>query len=102
MAVIETLLHPFATAKIVVWPATCSVRGRLIVAARSLYACGDATLCAPWSSAGVPSITVPTGLDEAGLPLALQLVQAPAGLARLLGVAAWCERVVAFAARPRE
>jgi Asp-tRNA(Asn)/Glu-tRNA(Gln) amidotransferase A subunit family amidase len=50
----------------------------------------------------VPSITVPTGLDEAGLPLALQLVQAPAGLARLLGVAAWCERVVAFDARPRE
>jgi aspartyl-tRNA(Asn)/glutamyl-tRNA(Gln) amidotransferase subunit A len=63
---------------------------------------GDASLCAPWSSAGVPSITVPTGLDEAGLPLALQLVQAPAGLARLLGVAAWCERVVAFDARPRE
>jgi aspartyl-tRNA(Asn)/glutamyl-tRNA(Gln) amidotransferase subunit A len=63
---------------------------------------GDASLCAPWSSAGVPSITLPTGLDAAGLPLALQLVQGPAGLARLLGVAAWCERLVAFDARPRE
>jgi aspartyl-tRNA(Asn)/glutamyl-tRNA(Gln) amidotransferase subunit A len=63
---------------------------------------GDASLCAPWSSAGVPSITVPTGLDAAGLPLALQLVQAPAGLARLLGVAAWCERIVGFDARPGE
>lgn len=63
---------------------------------------GDASLCAPWSSAGVPSITIPTGLDTAGLPLALQLVQAPTGLARLLGVAAWCERLVAFDARPRE
>ena len=44
MAVIETLLHPFAAAKIVVWPATCSVRGGLIIAARSRDACGDATL----------------------------------------------------------
>jgi hypothetical protein len=39
-------VSPFATAKIVVWPATCSVRGRLIIAARSRDACGDATLCA--------------------------------------------------------
>jgi hypothetical protein len=42
MAVPETLCHPFATAKIVVWLATCSVRGGLLIAARS----GDATLCA--------------------------------------------------------
>ena len=57
---------------------------------------GDASLCAPWSSAGVPSISIPTGLDPTGLPLALQLIQAPAGLERLLGVAAWCEGVVAL------
>ena len=42
MAVPETLCHPFATAKIVVSPATCSVRDGLIIAARS----GDAALCA--------------------------------------------------------
>ena len=41
MAIPETLCHPFATAKIVVWPATCSVRGRLIIAVRSS---DDATL----------------------------------------------------------
>jgi Asp-tRNA(Asn)/Glu-tRNA(Gln) amidotransferase A subunit family amidase len=63
---------------------------------------GDASLCAPWSSAGVPALSLPTGVDEAGLPLALQLVQAPGGTVRLLGVAAWCERVLGFAARPRE
>ena len=61
---------------------------------------GDASLCAPWSSAGVPSISLPTGLDGAGLPLALQLVQGPSGLPRLLGVAAWCEGVLGFGARP--
>ena len=62
---------------------------------------GDASLCAPWSSAGVPSISIPTGVDAAGLPLALQLVQAPSNLERLLGVATWCEGVVAFTATPR-
>jgi len=46
------------------------------------------SLCAPWSSAGVPSISLPTAVTASGLPLALQLVQAPSGLARLLGVAA--------------
>ena len=53
---------------------------------------GDFMLCAPWSFAGVPSIAIPTGLDAAGLPLALQLVGASRALERLLGAAAWCER----------
>ena len=36
------------------------------------------------------------GWTRPGLPLALQLVQAPPSLERLLGVAAWCEQVLAF------
>lgn len=56
---------------------------------------GDASLCAPWSSAGVPSVSLPSGVSEAShLPLAIQLVQAAGADARLLGVAAWCERVL--------
>jgi aspartyl-tRNA(Asn)/glutamyl-tRNA(Gln) amidotransferase subunit A len=56
---------------------------------------GDASLCAPWSSAGVPSVSLPSGLSpSSGLPLAVQLVQAAGAEARLLGVAAWCERVL--------
>jgi aspartyl-tRNA(Asn)/glutamyl-tRNA(Gln) amidotransferase subunit A len=56
---------------------------------------GDASLCAPWSSAGVPSISLPSGVSTTSrLPLALQLVQAAGADARLLGVAAWCERVL--------
>src|SRR6185436_20954583 len=46
MAVPETLGHPFATAKIVVWPGTCAVRGGHTIAARSRDARSDATLCA--------------------------------------------------------
>jgi aspartyl-tRNA(Asn)/glutamyl-tRNA(Gln) amidotransferase subunit A len=61
---------------------------------------GDASLCQPWSSAGVPSLSLPTGLSAAGLPLALQLVAAPGAETRLLTAAAWCERTVGWTAAP--
>src|SRR3989441_2375299 len=54
------------------------------------------SLCAPWSNAGVPAISLPSGIAASGLPHAIQLVQAARGSARLLGVAAWCERVLGF------
>ena len=55
---------------------------------------GDASLCQPWSTLGAPSISLPCGLSAAHLPLAVQLVQAPGADTRLLGAAAWCERVL--------
>ena len=57
---------------------------------------GDGSLCAPWSNAGVPAITLPSGIASSGLPHAIQLVQAPSAESRLFAVAAWCERVLAF------
>jgi Asp-tRNA(Asn)/Glu-tRNA(Gln) amidotransferase A subunit family amidase len=63
---------------------------------------GDFSLCAPWSFIGVPTISIPSGLNEAGLPFAVQLVGGPARLGRLLGAAAWSERVIDFEARPPE
>jgi aspartyl-tRNA(Asn)/glutamyl-tRNA(Gln) amidotransferase subunit A len=63
---------------------------------------GDFSLCAPWSLIGVPSISIPSGLDDAGLPLAVQLVGGPDRPGRLLGVATWIERVIDFQARPPE
>jgi Asp-tRNA(Asn)/Glu-tRNA(Gln) amidotransferase A subunit family amidase len=27
----------------------------------------------PWTNAGLPTLTIPTGTDEAGLPMGLQL-----------------------------
>lgn len=62
---------------------------------------GDAWHCAPWSYAGVPSVSLPSGLAPSGLPLAVQLVQAAGAEARLLDVAAWCERQLAFVHAPR-
>jgi aspartyl-tRNA(Asn)/glutamyl-tRNA(Gln) amidotransferase subunit A len=62
---------------------------------------GDGWFCAPWSSAGVPAITLPSGVASSGLPHAIQLVGAAGREAPLLGVAAWCERVLGFARSPR-
>ena len=62
---------------------------------------GDGSLCAPWSNAGVPAITLPSGVSSSGLPHAVQLVQAAGASGRLLGVAAWCERVLGFTEIPR-
>jgi amidase len=68
-------------------------------APRGLGATGDPSFCAPFTFAGVPALTLPTGL-EAGLPLAVQLIGAPWAESRLLAAAAWCERVIAFDAGP--
>jgi aspartyl-tRNA(Asn)/glutamyl-tRNA(Gln) amidotransferase subunit A len=61
---------------------------------------GDGSLCAPWSNIGVPTVTLPSGLAPSGLPHALQLTAPAGGDAALLGVAQWCEDVLAFTAAP--
>src|SRR5206468_3613094 len=61
---------------------------------------GDGSLCAPWSNAGVPAITLPSGIASSGLPHAIQLVQAAGASSRLLTVAAWCERQLGFTQAP--
>jgi Asp-tRNA(Asn)/Glu-tRNA(Gln) amidotransferase A subunit family amidase len=65
-----------------------------------LTSTGDAWFCAPWSSAGVPAITLPTALSPSGLPWAIQLVGAAGREAALLGTAAWCEAAVPFSSAP--
>jgi len=70
-------------------------------APKGLDSTGDPYFCAPWSSAGMPSISLPTGLASDGMPFALQLTGAPWAEARLLATAAWCERAINFTATPR-
>jgi aspartyl-tRNA(Asn)/glutamyl-tRNA(Gln) amidotransferase subunit A len=69
-------------------------------APEGLGSTGDGSLCSPWSNAGVPAITLPSGIASSGLPHAIQLVQAAGASSRLLGVAAWCERVLGFTRVP--
>ncbi len=65
-----------------------------------LSSTGNASLCAPASAGGLPSIALPSGLGEGGLPLAVQLVGRAFEEATLLNVAAWVESKLAFDARP--
>jgi aspartyl-tRNA(Asn)/glutamyl-tRNA(Gln) amidotransferase subunit A len=65
-----------------------------------LQATGDPAFQVPWTFAGFPSLTLPSGLSTDGLPLGLQLAAAPFAEDRLLAVAHWCERTLAFTARP--
>jgi Asp-tRNA(Asn)/Glu-tRNA(Gln) amidotransferase A subunit family amidase len=67
---------------------------------RGLAWTGDASLCAPWSTAGFPAVSLPTGVSPSGLPQAMQLVATPDRNAILLHVAAWCEGVLGFTASP--
>jgi Asp-tRNA(Asn)/Glu-tRNA(Gln) amidotransferase A subunit family amidase len=62
---------------------------------------GDARFNSPWSHAGVPSISLPCGVTEAGLPVALQLVGEAWSEEWLLSAASWCEKRLAFHAVPQ-
>jgi aspartyl-tRNA(Asn)/glutamyl-tRNA(Gln) amidotransferase subunit A len=60
-------------------------------APRDLTTTGDPRFQSPWTYAGVPTIALPSGRSQGGLPLGVQLV-APAGREeRLLQAARWCE-----------
>src|SRR5215470_3555322 len=69
-------------------------------APEGLAATGDPWFCAPWSSAGVPALSLPIDVSANGLPHALQLVGASGQDAMVLAVAAWCERVLDFKGSP--
>jgi aspartyl-tRNA(Asn)/glutamyl-tRNA(Gln) amidotransferase subunit A len=54
----------------------------------------------PANLAGTPAISIPCGLDEAGLPVGFQLTAPVLGESLLLRVAHALERALGFAARP--
>jgi aspartyl-tRNA(Asn)/glutamyl-tRNA(Gln) amidotransferase subunit A len=55
---------------------------------------GDPAFNSPWSYTGLPTVSFPVGLSPDGLPLAIQLVGQQFSEAKLLAVAAWCERAL--------
>lgn len=69
-------------------------------APKGLASTGSPVFCVPWSLAGFPSITIPSGLDDQGLPLAIQLGAHPRQEEKLLSIAAWCEKQLQFTSRP--
>jgi aspartyl-tRNA(Asn)/glutamyl-tRNA(Gln) amidotransferase subunit A len=69
-------------------------------APRGLSSTGSSYFNRPWTVSGFPAMSLPTGLDRQGLPLALQLAAQPYAEAQLLEVAAWCESVLSFDSSP--
>jgi Asp-tRNA(Asn)/Glu-tRNA(Gln) amidotransferase A subunit family amidase len=66
----------------------------------SIETTGQGIFCAPASFAGLPAISLPSGLATDGMPLAVQLMAAPLAEATLLRAAAWVESVLEFTAKP--
>ena len=62
-------------------------------APRDLNTTGDAAFQVPWTAAGLPTVVVPTGLSELGMPMAVQFGGPWAEEGRVLGASQWCERV---------
>lgn len=55
---------------------------------------GNTMFQGPWTSCGLPAISLPSGLAASGLPLGIQLVGPYFGEAGLLAAAAWCEQAL--------
>jgi Asp-tRNA(Asn)/Glu-tRNA(Gln) amidotransferase A subunit family amidase len=49
--------------------------------------------CPPFNASGQPAIAIPTGFDDSGLPVGVQLVGRPAADATVLAVAAQLEQM---------
>ncbi|MBM3926551.1 MAG: amidase, partial [SAR202 cluster bacterium] len=70
-------------------------------APRDLSTTGDPVFQSPWTSCGLPTITIPSGLSPStGLPLGVQFASASFTESRLLGAARWCERVLDVSLTP--
>lgn len=61
-------------------------------APKGLGSTGDPLFNRPWQLLGCPSLNIPYGRGEAGLPLGLQVVARPRADAKLLGAGAWIEQ----------
>jgi len=62
----------------------------------TLETTGTPKFQAPWSCAGVPAISIPSGLGRDGMPAAVQLVGRTGHEVPLLQIARWCELCLAF------
>ena len=69
-------------------------------APEGLDSTGNPAMQKPWSTIGVPTIALPTGLNSKGLPLGIQLVGAPFAEDRLFAVAWWCEKALGAHLKP--
>ncbi|MCZ6873079.1 MAG: amidase [bacterium] len=90
----EEVAERFDDLDVLLTPATPSP------APRDLTTTGDASFQAPWTYAGMPSIALPSGLNQAGMPLGIQLIAARCEEEKLLAAAKWCEGTMNISLTP--
>jgi aspartyl-tRNA(Asn)/glutamyl-tRNA(Gln) amidotransferase subunit A len=71
-----------------------------VTAAPTIDTTGDPRFNSPWSYAGLPTVSIPCGLTDEGLPVGVQLIGEAGNDDSLLEVARWCEERLAFDAVP--
>ena len=69
-------------------------------APQDLTTTGNPMFQSPWTTCGFPTITLPSGLSESGLPLGVQLAAAPFAEETLLAAAHWVEQVLDISITP--
>jgi aspartyl-tRNA(Asn)/glutamyl-tRNA(Gln) amidotransferase subunit A len=67
--------------------------------APTLETTGDPSFNSPWSFTGLPTLSIPVGWSNDGLPHAIQLIANHGHEGDLCAVAAWCEQVIGFTPR---
>lgn len=83
----------FANVDLLITPATATP-------APTRESTGDPRFNSPWSYSGLPTVCVPCGLSDTGLPLSLQLIAPFDSDSRLLSAAAWIEHRLAAVGVP--
>ena len=68
---------------------------------KDLSRTGDTRFQSPWTFTGLPSIAIPAGLSEDGLPQSIQLVSEPFKEKKLLNAAKWVESVLGTLPAPK-
>ena len=63
---------------------------------------GDPSFQAIWTMSGAPTINLPYGLDDAGLPIGAQIIGRKFSERKLLSVAHWMENIIGFDKKPSE
>ncbi len=69
-------------------------------APKDLTTTGDTTFYSPWTTAGLPAITIPTGISQNGMPIGVQLVGRGHDDSGLLRAARWVEERVGYTPKP--
>ena len=61
---------------------------------------GNTMFQGPWTYCGLPTITIPSGLSDSGMPLGIQLIGQCLNEPLLLAVSGWCEAVMGIELDP--